>query len=111
MTTHMTALSPMRIVLMVVLVCLAGSTAYAFSIWNFLNVGLGSVSPYSVFREHDALRITQVLMVGLLFSGALLYGRLRYSLPARGRWACMFVLAAAAGHLGADCLLRLLVKG
>ena len=108
MTTRTTAEFRMRIALMATLACLVLSTAYAFSIWNFRNVGLGRVSPYSVFREYNALRITQVIIVALLIPGALLYGRLRASLPIWVRWACFLVLAVAAGHLVADWVLRLL---
>jgi len=104
---HITPMSRERFAFIAVLSCLVLSTAYALSIWNFLNVGLGRVSPYSVFREHSQLRITQVIMLVLLIAGALLFERLRASLPVRVRWACFLVLAIAIGHLGTDSILRL----
>jgi len=91
---------------MAILACLVLSTAYAFSIWNYLNVGLDRVSPYSVFRKYSPLRTTQAIMIVLLIAGALLYERLRASLPHRIRWACVLVLAIAIGHLVTDWILR-----
>jgi hypothetical protein len=97
-----------RFALVAVVLCLALSTAYAFSIWNFLRVGLGSVSPGSVFSEHIAFRTTQGVMAALLVPGVLLYRRLRGRLAAPVRWVCFVVLGLAAGHLLTDCILRLL---
>jgi hypothetical protein len=108
MTTRTTTRFGLRIALAAVLVCLVIATAYAFSIWNFFNVAVGRVSPYSIFREHDALRRTQTVIAALLVPGVLLYGWLRGILPAWLRWACFLVLAIAAAHLAADGILCLL---
>jgi hypothetical protein len=92
-----------------VLICLAALTANAFRHWNFLRVGLGHMSPYSIFRDHDQLRMTQALMLVFLFCGWLRYELLRPTLSHVARWVCFLVMATAAGHLCADLIIRVFI--
>lgn len=108
MNTQISAVYWRKVALMVVMVFHAACTGYAFTIWNFLNVASGRVWPFGVFEQCRQLRIVQGIMVVLLIVGGVLYTRLRESLGGYIRWTCIIIPAAAIGHLGMDCFLRLL---
>lgn len=95
-----------RFALAAALAVLALCTAYALSIWNYLRVSLGAVSPYSIFHEHGQFRLIQAIIFVLVIVAATLFERQRASLSSRYRWVCLSVLSIAVGHLITDLLLR-----